>query len=186
MGPSQGRFDGLGTVASGEYEAQVFVALGKWHDFLAHRNGDRHVIDAGDPPCGLESAHGLEHAGLRDGNHHYPGGLIFTRHGLDGQSQDVAQNQLLEADPSSEPECPGAQPANGARAHFDDPRTLVIESQFGMNGTVLQPQGRDGLDRGIHDLASAKIRKAATGSRKWSPRRMVLPEDRVCRRGRGP
>jgi hypothetical protein len=68
MGPSQGRFDGLGTVASGEYEAQVFVALGKWHDFLAHRNGDRHVIDAGDPACGLESAHGLEHAGLRDVN----------------------------------------------------------------------------------------------------------------------
>ena len=105
---SQGRFDGLGTVASGENEAQVFVALGKWHDFLAHRNGDRHIVDAGDPPRGLESYTDSEHAGLRDGNHHDPGGLIFTRHGLDGQSQDMAQNQLLEADPlSSEPECPG-------------------------------------------------------------------------------
>ena len=56
---SQGRFDGLGTVASGENEAQVFVALWKWHDFLAHGNGDRHIVDAGDPPRGLESPHGL-------------------------------------------------------------------------------------------------------------------------------
>lgn len=43
---SQGRFDGLGTVASGENEAQVFVALWKLHDFLAHGNGDRHIVDA--------------------------------------------------------------------------------------------------------------------------------------------
>ena len=52
---SQGRFDCFGTVASGENEAQVFVALGKWHDLLAHRNGDRHIVDAGDSPRGLES-----------------------------------------------------------------------------------------------------------------------------------
>src|SRR5262249_6898090 len=82
-----------------------------------------------------------------------PVALSFTRIGLDAQSQAVPKNQPLEADPSSDPECPGAQPANGARPHFDDPRTLVIEPQFGMNGTVLQPQGRDGLDRGIHDPA---------------------------------
>ena len=61
---SQGRFDGLGTVASGENEAQVFVALWKWHDFLAHGNGDRHIVDAGDPPRGLESPHGLTGEGV--------------------------------------------------------------------------------------------------------------------------
>src|SRR5713101_796045 len=179
---SQGRFDGLGTVASGENETQVFVALGKWHDFLAHGNGDRHIVDAGDPPRGLESPHGLEHAGLRDGNHHDPGSLIFTRHGLDGQSQDVAQNQLLEADPSSEPECPGTQPANGARPHFDDPRTLVIEPQFGMNGTVLQPQGRDSLDRGIHDPALRRFGQPRRGHvngllEEWSFQRIRFIEE---------
>ena len=52
---SQGRFDGLGTVAPGENEAQVFVALGKRYHFLAQRNGDRHIVDAGDPRRGLES-----------------------------------------------------------------------------------------------------------------------------------
>ena len=83
MGVSQGFFDGLGTVASGENEAQVFVALRKWHDFLAHGNGDRHIVDTGDPLRGLEPPHGLKHASLGNGNHHDPGGLVFTRHGLD-------------------------------------------------------------------------------------------------------
>ena len=84
MGVSQGFFDGLGTVASGENEAQVFVALGKWNDFVALGNGDRHIVDTGDPSRGLDPPHGLEHAGLRNGNHHDTGSLIFTRHGLDG------------------------------------------------------------------------------------------------------
>ena len=70
MGVSQGFFDGLGIVASGENEAQVFVALRKWYDFLAHGYGDRHIVDTGDPLRGLEPPHGLEHAGLGNGNHH--------------------------------------------------------------------------------------------------------------------
>ena len=45
MGVSQGFFDSLGTVASSENEAQISVALGKWHDFLALGNCDRHVVD---------------------------------------------------------------------------------------------------------------------------------------------
>ena len=67
MGVSQGFFDGLGTVAPGENEAQVFIALRKWHDFLAHGNGDRHIVDTGDSLSGLEPLHGLEHAGLGNG-----------------------------------------------------------------------------------------------------------------------
>ena len=54
MGVSQGFFDSLGTVASSENEAQISVALGKWHDFLAFGNCDRHVVDTGDTPRGLE------------------------------------------------------------------------------------------------------------------------------------
>ena len=83
MGVSLGFFDGLGTVASGENEAQVFVALGKWHDFVTLGNGDRHIVDTDDPSRGLEPLDGLEHAGSRDGNHHDTGSLVLTCHGLD-------------------------------------------------------------------------------------------------------
>src|SRR5436309_16080671 len=64
----------------------------------------------------------------------------------------MAQDQLFERKPRAKAQGARAQAADRAGRHFDNPYTVLVESQFCVNGTLSQSDGSSGRGHATRDL----------------------------------
>src|SRR5215813_4014738 len=95
----------------------------------------------------------------------------------------MSQDQLFERHAAVESQRARTQSTYGARGNFDDPGTLAINSELGVDRTASQPHRANCRLRRLRDLRLYFVRQSRWSHinrffKEWSVERIRLIEDR--------
>ena len=84
-------------------------------------------------------SHLLEDPFTRDRQHHHAGRRVFACDLVDGKTERVTEDQLLERDARAEPERARAQASDRPRRDFEHGDAITVDPEFGVDGPVGEP-----------------------------------------------
>src|SRR6185436_6299176 len=163
VGFAKRSFGSFSSSRAAEYESEITCAFRRRLNFLCDMRADDYVFNIHHAASLIHAFDLAQYARAGNWNHHHACRLSFSFDAAYVIAERVANQHLFERNSFAEFERTRAQPADGARSHFNHPRTVIVYAQFCVHRAFRHAHSARRRRRSLYDLLLS-FRREARGS----------------------
>ncbi len=126
------------SVAASEDEPEITGAFGQGQDRVIETGGNLHARDTWNLFRLLSPVNLPQDSPLRNWDHHYPNGVFATFQLVNVRTGRLHQDQVFECHAGAKLQHGRAETADRSAGNLKNPRTILVDAQFGMHWSLSQ------------------------------------------------